>query len=44
VDEVTFAINEDITVMPVFDLQEVRDDRVRGERTDEGSLGASEAA
>ena len=40
VDEVPIAVEEDVAVVPVLDLQEVRDERVARERLGEVALRA----
>lgn len=42
-DQVPILVYENVPVMPIFDLKEVRDDRVTCERTDKIALGTSES-
>ncbi len=44
VDQVTFPVDQDVTVMPVLNLQEVCDNAVTCKRFDEVSLRASESS
>ena len=44
VNEVSIAVDEDVSVMPVLDLEEVRHDRVTSEGFDKVALSAAEAS
>lgn len=42
-DQMPILVYKDVSIMPIFDLEEVRDNRITRERTDKITLGTSES-
>lgn len=42
-DQMSILVYKDVSIMPIFDLEEVRDNRVTRERTDKITLCTSES-